>query len=44
MEKAWIEPRYRELYTETCKRISDDVNLTEIQEDEKEAKSDEPKK
>lgn len=28
MEKAWLEPRYRELYTEVCKTIVDEPKLT----------------
>lgn len=27
MEKAWLEPRYRELYTEVCKVIVNDPRL-----------------
>lgn len=27
MEKAWLEPSYRELYTEVCKIIVNDVRL-----------------
>ena len=34
MEKAWLEPRYRELYTEVCKTIVNEPQLiTETPDD-----------
>ena len=27
MEKAWLEPRYRELYTEVCSKLVSDTRL-----------------
>jgi len=28
MEKSWLEPKYRELYTKLCKGLVDDPRLT----------------
>jgi hypothetical protein len=33
MEKSWLEPRYREIYTKLCKELVDEPKLTIVDPD-----------